>query len=275
MALEKIQHIINYIEAHYHQDIPIEKLEELSNYSYRNVQRVFKNIFKESLGAFQKRLKLEHAYKKLIYTSDAVTRISYSVGFESLQAFSKSFKKQFKISPMRARREKVGIFESFIERFRQEDKSISRELVFLKEVRVFYIGIQTNNYSSPDIENLWEKIDTLVEAGPGTQYFGIIVDQPLITDKLKCRYEACINKDPLNKQFFSTHILGGRYAKYIHKGSHNLIEDTYRRIYIDWLFKTDLELDSSGIIEHYVKNEYHTENEDNFVTEILIPVKKK
>ncbi|MBB6270703.1 transcriptional regulator GlxA family with amidase domain [Pedobacter cryoconitis] len=63
MSLAKIQHIIKYIEEYYDQDISVQKLEQLSNYSYRNVQRVFKNIFNESLGAFQKRLKLENAYK--------------------------------------------------------------------------------------------------------------------------------------------------------------------------------------------------------------------
>lgn len=96
MSLEKVQHIIKYIEEHYNQDISIQKLEQLSNYSYRNVQRVFKKIFNESLGAFQKRLKLKNAYKKLIYTLDPITDVAYSVGFDSLQSFSKSFKKQFR-----------------------------------------------------------------------------------------------------------------------------------------------------------------------------------
>lgn len=184
MSLEKIQHIIKYIEEHYNQDISIQKLEQLSNYSYRNVQRVFKNIFNESLGAFQKRLKLENAYKKLIYTLDPITDVAYSVGFDSLQSFSKSFKKQF-------------------------------------------------------------------------------------------RYEACIDQETANKEFFSTHILGGRYAKYIHKGSYSLIEDTYRRIYRSWLFSSLLELDYSPIIEHYVKNDCNAENPDNYITEILVPLKKR
>jgi|GEM_PF-1739300 len=61
MGLEKIQHIIKYIEEHYHQNISVQKLEHISNYSYRNVQRVFKAVFKELLGAFQKILKLENA----------------------------------------------------------------------------------------------------------------------------------------------------------------------------------------------------------------------
>ncbi len=275
MGLEKIQHIIKYIEENYNEDISIQKLEQLSNYSYRNAQRVFKNIFNESLGAFQKRLKLENAYKKLIYTSDSITEISYSVGFDSLQSFSKSFKKQFNISPIKARLGKKDTFKSFINDYHEESKNIDCEVVFFKEIKVFYIGIQTKNYNSTEIELLWDKIDAIIEKKGTIEYFGIIVDQPLVTDMLKCRYEACIDKDPANKEFFSTYILGCKYAKYIHKGSYSLIEDTYRRIYKDWLFNSTLEFDSTPIIEHYVKNDYNTENIDDYITEILVPIKKK
>lgn len=274
MSLAKIQHIIKYIEEHYDQDISVQKLEQLSNYSYRNVQRVFKNIFNESLGAFQKRLKLENAYKKLIYTHDPITDIAYSVGFESLQSFSKSFKKQFNISPIKAREEKIIVFENFINSYREGSRSIAYEIVFFKEVKVFYIGIQTENYNGAEIESLWGEIDIVSEKNT-TAHYGIIVDQPLITNKLKCRYEACIDQEPVSKGFSTATILGGRYAKYLHEGSYSLIEDTYRRIYIDWLFNSTLEFDYSPIIEHYVKNECNEENRDNYMTEILIPVKKK
>lgn len=275
MSLEKIQHIIKYIEAHYNQEISIQKLEQLSNYSYRNVQRVFKNIFNESLGAFQKRLKLENAYKKLIYTLDPITDIAYSVGFDSLQSFSKSFKKQFNVSPVKARKDREIVFESFISSYPEESESIAYEIVFLKEIKISYIGTQTRNYRSTEIELLWDKIDKILNADIIAEYYGIIVDQPLITVKVKCRYEACIDQETANKEFFSTHILGGRYAKYIHKGSYSLIEDTYRRIYRSWLFSSLLELDYSPIIEHYVKNDCNAENPDNYITEILVPLKKR
>lgn len=275
MGLEKIQHIIKYIEEYYNQDLSIERLEHISGYSYRNVQRVFKNIFKESIGAFQKRLKLESGYKKLIYTDDPITDISYSVGFDSLQSFSKAFKKQFKVPPIHARQEKKIVFEDFINSCVQENKNIGYELVFIKEMKVFYLEIKTKNYHNADIELLWDKVDTVTGKDKATACFGIIVDQPLITDKLKCRYKACIDKEPTSKEFLSTRIFDGRYARYIHKGSYSLIEDTYRQIYKHWLFNTVLEFDSSPIIEHYVKNDNNTGNTDDYITEILIPVKKR
>ncbi len=101
---------MRYIEKHYNENLFIEKLEQLSNYSYRNTQRIFKGIFNELIEAFQKRLKLENAYKKLIYTNESISSIAYAVGFDSLQSFSKFFKKQFAHSPSDARDEKASIF---------------------------------------------------------------------------------------------------------------------------------------------------------------------
>jgi AraC family transcriptional regulator len=105
-------------------------------------------------------------------------------------------------------------------------------------------------------------------------YYGIIVDQPLITTEKHCRYEACINQEPHNKTFSNKDIFGGKYAKYIHKGQYESIEDTYRLIYKDWFFRTKLEFDNSPVIEHYVVHNYNTEHDEDFLTEILFPLKK-
>ncbi|PUB30780.1 AraC family transcriptional regulator [Elizabethkingia sp. YR214] len=273
--MERIQHIIKYIENNYNQNIPIQKIEQLSNYSYRNIQRVFKNIFKESLGAFQKRLKLENAYKMLLYTHAPITEIAYTVGFESLQSFSKSFKKQFDMSPLQARAAKQELFNGFISNYPKEYPNIAREIVYLNQIEVFFIAVQTKNYDRSNIDLAWDKINAIFSDDASIACYGIIVDEPLITNKTRCRYEACVTKDPLDKDFISMHILGGKYAKYIHKGSYDNIEDTYRCIYHDWLFNSDLEFDSSPIVEYYVKEEFNTVKEEHYITEILVPIKKK
>jgi AraC family transcriptional regulator len=274
MDLEKIQHIVKYIDENYARTIPIEELEDVGCYSYRNLYRVFQNIFKESLGAFQKRLKLENGYKKLIYTNDTVTGIAYDVGFESLQAFTKSFKKQFNLSPSDARLNKRTMFDEYLSHYTQNDK-ISYEVVYLKPLKIYYQSIKTSNYDNGDIDNLWEKIDVEYGTHKEIQYYGIVVDQALITIEDNCRYEACITQNPNSKAFATKDIFGGQYAKYIHKGNYDLIENTYRLIYKEWLMSSTLEFDSSPIIEYYVNHNFNAENENGFLTEILIPLKKR
>jgi len=273
MDLEKIQHIIKYVEDNFHRNIPIEELEDIGCYSYRNLHRVFQNIFKETLGAFQKRLKLENGYKKLIYTSDTITDIAYSIGFESLQAFTKSFKKQFQISPTEARINKLKIFESFLNEA-QNKPLIQPEIVYINAIKIYYQSIKTSNYNNDEIEKHWDKIDQLFHKNKRVSYYGIIVDQPLITIEKHCRYEACITEFPNDKAYLTKEILGRKYAKYIHKGNYEHIEDTYRMIYKDWLLNSKLEFDNSPVIEHYLIHDFDTAEKDNFITEILFPLKK-
>jgi len=275
MSLARIQQIIRYIEEHYNEDLSIERLEQLSNYSYRNAQRIFKGIFNESIGAFQKRLKLENAYKKLIYTDESISTIAYAVGFDSLQSFSKSFKKQFAHSPSDARDEKTSIFQEFIAGLAVEHQSLHHDIVFLRAQQVFSIGIHTDQYRNREIDQLWADIDTLVAADFSADYYGVIVDQPLITDRLKCRYEACVDQDPASPLFFPRYIMGGRYLRYIHKGDYQGIMDTYRRIYKESLLQGAYAFDNDPILEHYVKNETNTAHVNDYVTEILIPLQKK
>lgn len=275
MSLAKIQQIIRYIELHYNEDLSIQMLEKLSNYSYRNTQRIFKHIFNESIGVFQKRLKLENAYKKLIYSNDSISTIAYAVGFDSLQAFSKSFKKQFGQSPSNARDEKKHVFFDFIAGLKAEYQPIPYDVIFLKTQQVFSVCIHTDQYRNREIDQLWAHIDSLLAADFTAGYYGIIVDQPLITDRLKCRYEACVDEDPGNTLFFSKHIMGRRYLRYIHRGDYHTIMDTYRQIYKDSLSQDMYVFDSDPILERYVKNETNTTDAIDYVTEILIPLQQK
>ena len=275
MQLFKIQHIIKFIEDNSNRNITTKNLEAISNSSYRNLQRIFKHIFKEPIGAFQKRLKLENGYRKIIYTKTAISDIAIEVGFESIQSFSKAFKNQFGISPSIARKEKENLFTSIFKGTTNKRKEINCEIVYIKMKKVFFKTIKTNNYNNNDINILWDTIDTETANDKNINYYGVIVDEPLITDKFKCRYEACIDKEIASKNYYFKNIFGGRYAKFIHHGSYILIEETYKKIYCGWLFNSSLEFDSSPVIEYYCKSNHNEKSEKKFVTEILIPIKKK
>jgi predicted transcriptional regulator YdeE len=76
----------------------------------------------------------------------------------------------------------------------------------------------------------------------------------------------------LTKELPSKNILGKKYAKFIHHGSYESIEKTYHNIYTHWILEDNIEFDSSPIIEHYMKHDGNTKNENDFITYILIPI---
>lgn len=272
LEIEKIHKVLIFVEKNFNRNIAVEELEAISNYSYRNIQRVFKKIFNENIGEFQKRLRLENGFKRLIYSTESISDISIDIGYESNQAFTKAFKNKFKITPNEARQNKENVFNTFIEEKRHS--KIDSKTVYLSQIEVQYKLIVTNDYDNDVINSLWDSIYELTKSNTKVSYFGVIIDQPLISLPNKSRYEACFSvENEKIKNFNSKYILGGKYMKYTHFGSYENILETYRLLYFDWLFNQQYEINTSPIIEHYEVSSINTSNEKEYITHILVPIK--
>lgn len=273
MALERLYNTLHFIETNYNKAISIKELESISYYSYRNIQRIFKYSYGETIGEYQKRLKIENAYKMILYTKETLSQIALEVGFDNIASFSKAFKLYFGISPKEARLNKPALFKKNAITYRVSDFILKPKIVQLPPVQVFYQSTKTH-YLNDDIEELWEQFLIHDFPNKGTDYYGVIVDEPLITDKIKCRYDACASVQANHKQLPSKMIFGGKYAQFTHKGGYDTIEETYTNIYARWVLTTQLEFNSSPIIEHYIKHEDNTDNKNDYITAILLPLKK-
>ncbi|NIG55836.1 GyrI-like domain-containing protein [Chitinophaga sp. Cy-1792] len=269
--LECVYNVLHLIEQHYDQDISIKQLEAVSHYSYRNIQRIFKYTCNETIGAYQKRIRLENAYKLMLYTKDSITDIAFKVGFESLASFSKAFKECFHCSPKEAKLSKTLLFSDAGIQPVESESSLQPEIIYFPPVKVCYESAFLP-YEYTMIEQLWERF--LENEFPvSTAYYGIIADEPLITSELKCRYDACATEQPPNRILPSKMILGGRYAQFIHKGSYETIEETYKNIYAGWILESDLEFGHTSIIEHYIRHPDNTEAIEDQLTGILLPLR--
>ncbi|ROI04799.1 AraC family transcriptional regulator [Chryseobacterium sp. G0240] len=269
-SLNCIDRVIHFIEKNFDHPISVKELEEISHYSYRNIQRIFKYSCGETIGAFQQRLKVENAYKRILYTQDSLTSIGIEVGFSNISSFSKAFKQHFGISPKEAKLNKdrilcgpnpVSISSS--------DLLPEPEIVYLQPLRVYYQSIKTY-YNSEEIETLWERFMQNEFSSSDTAYFGVIADEPLISTEINCRYDACTSVQAQNKKLPSKLILGGKYARFIHTGSYETIEETYTQIYSRWIFNSHLEFSHTPIVEKYVTPE---NDQTEQLTYILLPLK--
>lgn len=269
MNINKIYKAKEFINRNYNQEISADKLCDISCYSFRNLQRIFVSLFNETTNSYKKRLKLENAYKKLIYTKESISDIALEVGYSDLQALRKAFKKEFKISPSRARKERSCLILKNLEVVNIE--KIEPEFVFLNEIEVFYKSINTP-YNNMQINECWENLLSDFEELNNAEYYGLIADDILITDEIYCKYDACISKKNLQINFPRKIIEKGNYAKFIHKGSYNKIENTYNQIFGYWVLNTEKQLLEKPIIEKYLKHYENTLDENDFETEILIPI---
>lgn len=272
MDIHRIQQLIAYIEANSHRKINPKELEEVSHYSYRNIQRVFLALTKETIGRCITRLRLENAYKSLIYTELPITEIALNVGFESNQSFAKAFKQKFGLTPLHARENKAEVFTPYLAEHLIDTKELVFDYVYMSTLEVYYNVSITDDYNTDVINTIWQQVNNYIPSNTDTLLYGIIIDQPLISDKTRTRYEACITQTTDTKPFLKKTIFGQWYARYTHPDNHTPIEDTYRNIYYQWMNTPSYTIDATPIIEHYIPDEVSS---DTWATHILIPVEKK
>lgn len=272
MNLYCVYNTINFIERNYDRPISIKDLEEVSNYSYRNIQRIFKYSCGETIGAYQQRLRVENAYKLILYTTENLTRIGLEVGFANLASFSKAFKQHFGISPKEAKQSKVQLLCEGADLIPlSSDVLLKPEIMYVKPMQVYYQSTLTH-YDNEEIELLWARFMQNSFPLLDTEYFGVIADEPLIREELNCRYDACSSAQAAHQKLPSKMIMGGKYARFIHKGSYETMDETYTKIYSRWIFESGLQFAHTPIIEKYVKHVSNSCPEDEQLTYILLPL---
>lgn len=283
--LERYKRLIDFIEKKFKGEINIKDIEEVSYYSYRNINRIFLALHHETIGQYVKRIKLEKAAEYLKFSNEIISDIALEIGYADIAAFSKAFKKQFKCSPSTFRSSyelKQYITQKTI--FPSETpqkKVLDFEIEEIPDIEILYLSYQGSYENIKGLKKVWEQLITYVSKNnllkEETIVLGEVLDDDEITDTLLCRYNAGIileeELDFTLKGLFKTKkIEGQKYAKFIHRGSHETCTDTYTKIYAHWMTEVALEFEDKSTLEFYVNDKSNTPEED-LLTEIYIPIK--
>jgi AraC family transcriptional regulator, mar-sox-rob regulon activator len=99
-----ISDLIKWIEKNLEQPLSIDHVAKKSGYSKWHLQRMFKDVTGKVLGTYIRHRRLTHAALALKLTSKPILDIAMQYQFDSQQTFTRSFKKQFKLTPANYRR---------------------------------------------------------------------------------------------------------------------------------------------------------------------------
>lgn len=278
---ERVENVKNFIEKHFSEEISVSQITDVALYSYRNINRIYKSVYQESIGQAIQRLRIEEAAKKVLYTNKSITEIGYESGYSDLQSFNKAFKSLYKQSPRLFRKVREQKFESFAlsNTNRQTDMKLDFEIEIFPAIRCLYLSCPSV-YDIPIIETVWEDIvEFALEhrlLSDETTFIGEILDDEEITPKQKCRYNCLIslseNQDLEPSGFLKIKtITQQKFATFLYKGSYGDIERTYQLIYANWLFQNPYELEDKPVLEIYL-NDKSKVIPDELLTKICIPI---
>jgi AraC family transcriptional regulator len=283
--LERYKRLIDFIDEKFKEEINIKDIEEISYYSYRNINRIFLALHHETIGQYVKRIKLEKAAEYLKFSNEHISDIAFEIGYSDIAAFSKAFKKQFRCSPSNFRTSHEltqYITQKIIFPLETPKKQVlSFEIEEVPDFEILYLAYQGTYENVKGLKKVWNQlVRYALKKGilhDDTIIMGEILDDDEITDAIHCRYNAAIvlekelNFSP-EGLFKTKRITQQKYAKFIHTGSHESSTDTYDLIYMHWMTEVQLEFEDKPILEFYLNDESNTPKEE-LLTEIYIPVK--
>ena len=283
--LERYKSLLNFLDKRFKEDITIKDIEEVSFYSYRNINRIFLALHHETIGKYIKRIKLEKAAQYLKYSDTSISDIAFNIGYSDIAAFSKAFKNQFNCSPSQFRETqelKLQIQKRAVDTdYIHKKPSITFEIEELPSLDILYLTYHGTYENIDGIKNTWEQLvdyalkNNLID--DDTICMAEILDDNDITDTIHCRYNAAIVIElPLKFEveglFRTKTIAPQKYIKFLHKGSHEDSLITYDYINTHWMTDIQFELVDKPTIEFFLNDETDTPA-DQLLTEIYIPIK--
>lgn len=99
-----ISDLVKWIEANLEQPLSIDHVAKKSGYSKWHLQRMFKEVSGQVLGTYIRHRRLTHVALALRMTSKPILDIAMQYRFDSQQTLTRSFKKQFNVTPACYRR---------------------------------------------------------------------------------------------------------------------------------------------------------------------------
>ncbi|WAL54612.1 AraC family transcriptional regulator [Klebsiella variicola subsp. tropica] len=103
-----VQGIVDWIEAHILDTLPVSTIAKKSGYSHWYFQRQFAMVTGCTLASYVSRRKMTIAAIYLTQTQASMQSISQCLGYDGQAAFCRTFHRHFGMSPTRYRREAPG-----------------------------------------------------------------------------------------------------------------------------------------------------------------------
>ena len=241
---DKINRVCNYINEHLNDDLSVEKLSQVANFSRFHFHRQFTLYTGPTVARYIMMVRLKRAAHQLVFNNDQrIIDIAFDALFEKPESFSRAFKKAFGQTPSQFRQQPDWISVNKTLQLPTIERNVVMKvgIVNFSETRVALL----KHRASPDLINdtvsaftEWRKESGLSPEKSSNTY-GIAYDDPKTTEPEKFRFDLCGAVDkavPANPQGVTTSTIpGGRCARIRHHGPHEGMSAAICALYQEWL----------------------------------------
>ena len=278
---ERFDRVFDFIDAHLSEDLSVERLSWVANFSRFHFHRQFSLYAGISVGRYIQLMRLRRASYQLVFEEETrIIDIALAAGFENPESFSRAFRKGFGQTPSQFR--KRPAWRPWKERYRPPPKERSQNMnVRIVEFPQTQVAVLEHRGAPEGVNDTarrfieWRKTTGLSPVAT-SDTFGIAYDDPETTGPAQFRFDICGSVTapvPDNPQgVVNRAIPGGRCAVVRHHGTHDRIGEAAYFLYRDWLPESGQELRDFPLFFHYL-NLIPETPEHELVTDVYLPLK--
>nr|WP_321514435.1 AraC family transcriptional regulator [uncultured Pseudodesulfovibrio sp.] len=291
LYFERMHSVLLHIQANLDEDMTLESLASMTFFSPTHFHRIFKGMFGETVVEHIRRIRMERAAMRLALGTSSVTESSFDAGYETVESFSRAFKKMFECPPSKYPEKHwktlyarlSGSIHYLPETARnglvvtnQKETDMDVRIEKVEPTRVAFV-----RHVGPYIEcdTAWKTLCTWAEKeglfATMPKFIGICYDDPQVTPADKIRYDACFTvSDDIEAsgEIGIQTLVAGDYAVTTHKGPYTGLEQTYGKLMGQWLPKSGREFREEPSFEVYLNSPDQTSPEE-LLTDIYLPLK--
>jgi AraC family transcriptional regulator len=282
---DRLVKVINYIEANLDIDLDIEKLCQLAYLSKYHFHRQCSVFFGMPIMSIVKILRLKRAAFQLAYRDEKIVNIALANGYESHEAFSRAFKKNFNQSPSDFRRSPDwSLWHSKYEpilklRIKIMNNNVNVETKIVDFPKTLIATME--HRAAPNLIGMtikkfieWRKENKLPPSKSRT--FNLVYDDPNITVPENYRFDVCCSIDHAIEEntygIVNKVIPAGKCAVIRHIGSDDSIGLAVHYLYAEWLNNSNFEVRDFPIFFERVSF-FPEVPENEMITDVYLPIK--
>ncbi|MBO3700626.1 GyrI-like domain-containing protein [Roseivirga sp. E12] len=288
MSRASIERSIAFIEAHLQDGLSLDLISEVACLSKYHFSRVFKKHTGDRVADYIRRRRITLSAAKLISSQESILQIAINHRFDSQEAFTRSFKGVYGMTPNEYRKNGVNILAHSrspltLDRIEHLQNKISLEPEIVIEPARNLVGLHCKtSMVQNNIPMLWtvfrrrqHEIKNTINNGRFgvSDYKNLKVSQFTPSAMIgKWATVEVSSQEEIPEEMVVYNLSGGLYARFMHKGGKKNVQMSFEYIYSTWLPNTKYEIDNRDHFEHYPKVYLGPENPESELF-IFLPIK--
>ncbi len=242
---------MDYVRAHLDDSLRLEQLAHRTHFSKYHFHRVFKATYGETVHEHVRRLRLEKALQLLATRQSlSILDIAVATGYSSQAAFTRDFKRHFRVTPGRARRypgeANQLLAQSGVPGGAPEGLDGQVRIEHIQSRHLLY----RTRHGTYDFRLglAWIRLTLRARAlgliNRDTEKLGIIFDDPDVTPAKRCRFDVCVSveaPEPGESSAATKLFPAQTCATYEYSGDLARLGATLDAIYSRWLIQSSYE----------------------------------